>query len=113
MLTNEQVAAHKAKLEEEKKKLIEEIASKNPHEDFGSDIDGFDEEADEAEEFGNRLAVIEALKTRVNEIDAAINKIAKGEYGICQQCGMQISDSLLAAVPESLLCEHCKTLGKK
>lgn len=48
---------------------------------FGDDItEPEDEEADEAEEFGNRLGVHHVLQERLNAIDRDLDHIAKGTY---------------------------------
>ena len=48
---------------------------------FGDDVTELeDEEADEAEEFGNRLGVHHVLQGRLNEIDRDLEHIAKGTY---------------------------------
>ncbi len=101
-------AQYKIKLEKEKEKLLKDIIRAEKPEDFGSDIDGSDEEKNEAESFGNQIAFAQTLKERINEIDAALNKIAAGTYGVCEQCGKKIEEKVLVASPESRLCKRCK-----
>jgi DnaK suppressor protein len=113
MLTKEKIAAYKAKLVEDRKKLIAEIEKDEKPEDFGDDIDNLDEEADEAEELGNNLSAAAALKVRVSDIDSALNKIEQGEYGICESCKTEISEEVLDVAPESRLCSACKQSGQK
>ncbi len=43
----------------------------------------------------------------VREIDAAINRIADGTYGICENCGSQIPAKRLYALPWTRLCLDC------
>lgn len=99
---------YEEELLKEKGLLMKEVGSDKSSVDFGDDVDSMEEESDEAEEKTNVLGVQEAVKNRINEIDAALNKIAKDEYGICEKCGGEISDNVLDAAPESLLCESCK-----
>lgn len=40
-------------------------------------------------------------------IDAALERIAKGKFGICARCGKPISRERLDAVPYAPLCEAC------
>lgn len=108
MLTNEKIAAYEARLKEEKAKLLPEIEKYSEPEDFGTDIDHSDEESDESESFANRMAIATALRERVNEIDMALNRIREGKYGICIECGREISETVLNAAPESSLCSECK-----
>ncbi len=107
-MTKEKIAQFKERLEKDRQKLLGEIRDQERPEDFGSDIDGSDEETDEAENLGNRLAVSQTLKIRLNEIDAALNKIELATYGVCVRCGKEISLKVLEVAPESALCESCK-----
>mgnify|MGYP001821865567 CR=1 FL=1 len=44
----------------------------------------------------------------VHEIDRALARIAAGTYGICEDCGNQISLERLEALPATPLCVACK-----
>ena len=79
--------------------------------DFGSDIESTDdapEEADEAEELGTNTAIANGLKARLENIENALKKMNKNEYGKCEKCGMDISYEVLSVDPESRLCQDCK-----
>lgn len=43
----------------------------------------------------------------LRRIDAALQRIGDGSYGVCPNCGERISDDRLAAVPEAALCRTC------
>ena len=45
----------------------------------------------------------------VQRITRALERIAKGSYGICLGCGDTIAEARLAAVPEAPLCHACAT----
>ena len=47
------------------------------------------------------------------KIDYALGKIESGEYGICEQCGEEISVARLEARPIALYCIDCKTLQEQ
>lgn len=108
MLANEKIAEYEARLKEEKAKLLPEIEKYSEPEDFGSDVDSLEEEADESESFNDRMAIATTLKGRVNEIDTALNRIKEGKYGACMRCRGEISEAVLDAAPESNLCANCK-----
>lgn len=108
MLTKEKVQKYKDRLQKEKEKLLAEVKTDASMLDFGDDVDSGDEEADETEEKGNKLAVEQVLKKRVAEIDFALERIKRGTYGVCEMCGGEISENVLDAAPESNLCEKCK-----
>ncbi|MDR6755991.1 RNA polymerase-binding transcription factor DksA [Mycoplana sp. BE70] len=40
-------------------------------------------------------------------IDAALDRIEAGTFGICPKCGNPISPRRLEAVPQAALCEEC------
>jgi RNA polymerase-binding protein DksA len=44
----------------------------------------------------------------VREIDAALERIDAGTYGICRNCGKPIPEERLDAVPYAVLCVPCK-----
>ncbi len=107
-MNQEKTEAYRKKLEAEKISLLAELKKTERTEDFGSDVDDFSEEQEEAESKANELAVAQTLKDRVNEIDAALNKIAAGKFGICEKCGGEIETKELDLIPETRLCENCK-----
>ncbi len=41
-------------------------------------------------------------------IDDALRRISEGAYGVCQNCGRQISAERLEALPYAELCIDCK-----
>jgi DnaK suppressor protein len=47
----------------------------------------------------------------ITEIDLALGKIEAGTYGICEQCGKEIPEPRLEALPHASLCVSCKTGG--
>ena len=102
---------YKKRLEEERERLIAEIKKGEKSENFGSDVDHGDEEADEAESFGERVAMGQDRRERISEIDAAISKINEGGYGKCEKCGGEIEEDVLNASPESRFCKKCKMGG--
>ena len=107
-MTQEKMMEHKKKLEQERKLILEEIKKNEAPVDFGSDIDHFEEETDEAEEVSNQLAVAQDLKQRLDDVEVALEKIREGKYGICEKCGGEIEEEILDIDPESRLCKRCK-----
>jgi DnaK suppressor protein len=109
-----QMAIPKEKLDQlektlrEDKKRIEEKLKVLQDMDFG-DSPGLDnEEADETEEMANKLGTIETLKDRLDNIDAALQRMADGKYGLCTNCGQEMEVEILEASPEGALGRECK-----
>jgi RNA polymerase-binding transcription factor DksA len=107
----------KNQLEEEKKQLESELGSfakKDP--DLKGDWDtkyprvpegNIEEAADEVEEYSTKLHVEFSLETKLKEVNAALDRIAKGTYGVCENCGNAIAPERLKASPEARLCSNC------
>jgi DnaK suppressor protein len=47
----------------------------------------------------------------IEEIDAALDKIAEGTYGFCESCGNPVPKARLEALPHARLCVSCKSGG--
>jgi DnaK suppressor protein len=47
----------------------------------------------------------------IEEIDAAMAKIAAGTYGFCESCGNPVPRARLEALPHARLCVSCKSGG--
>lgn len=46
--------------------------------------------------------------TSLKDIDNALDRIAKGTYGICEECEEKISEKRLEAKPVARYCINCK-----
>ena len=47
------------------------------------------------------------LRDQLNEVEAAIGRLADGTYGRCEGCGRPISPARLEAMPTARLCIAC------
>lgn len=109
----------KKKLEANKQKIekeLESIAKKDPKlrgdydtrfPDFGIH-QGQDESALEVAAYASTLPVEYALEIRLQEINSALEKIAKGKYSICEKCGKPIDAKRLTIMPEAKTCTKCQ-----
>ena len=57
------------------------------------------------------LVLSAQARAAATEIDRALAKIESGTYGVCEQCGEQIPDARLQALPQAALCVACKSGG--
>jgi DnaK suppressor protein len=64
--------------------------------------------ADEIEEYEKLLSLENVLEKRLSEIKRALEKIERGNYGLCEKCGKEIELERLKAVPETRFCQKCK-----
>ncbi|HET6611989.1 MAG TPA: TraR/DksA C4-type zinc finger protein [Kofleriaceae bacterium] len=60
---------------------------------------------DEATDLAARLS--EGEWNTVHAIDDALERIRRGEYGICENCGEAIGAGRLEAIPEATTCVAC------
>ena len=49
----------------------------------------------------------EKERTELREVEAALERIGAGAFGLCDGCGKAISARRLRAVPEARLCTAC------
>lgn len=45
---------------------------------------------------------------KLDQLRQAQDRVAKGGYGVCEQCGRPIDPKRLAVIPEALLCVQCQ-----
>lgn len=51
------------------------------------------------------------LRSRIlKEIDRALERVARGNYGVCESCGEDISPARLKALPWARYCVQCQEL---
>jgi len=64
----------------------------------------------------NRLQVTRVLtlaaEAALSEIDAALQRLEEGSYGICERCGEPIPWQRLEVLPMSRLCTPCQYLAE-
>ncbi len=59
------------------------------------------------------LNLSENQRQRIRDIDAAIDRLDQGEYGICLRCEEEIEPRRLEVRPFSRYCVECKTEVEK
>ncbi len=88
-MNDQEILKLKIELEARKKDLEEKIKKLSVPADFGNDNEGnedMSEEADEAEQEGADIAVAQAFKKELADVNSGLDKIAKGVYGQCDSC---------------------------
>jgi len=98
-------------LERERSLVLAEIKQDEKPVDLGIDVVRFEEESDASEEVGNQFAIVGDLRTRLDDIENALQKMQTGKYGICEKCGEPIEEEILDVDPESRYCKKDK-VGK-
>ena len=119
MINQELVAENKKRLLDEQQRL-NTILKKENTKDGAGEFPGeykpkFDElgsedgdNASEVENFGNQLGVTMDLEGRLKKVEAALERIENGTYGVCTG-GDEIDEARLKAEPAAETCiEHSK-----
>lgn len=57
------------------------------------------------------VATLERERRTLQEIESALKRMEKGEYGTCDNCGSVIPKARLDALPWARLCVHCAEGG--
>jgi YteA family regulatory protein len=101
-----------------RKKEIKEMRERN--DSFGSDSDFPKESTGELSNYDNHpgdlgtelfekekdIALNDLHEKELEDIDAALNSIERGKYGVCKTCGEDILKERLEAVPSTLYCKE-------
>ena len=103
----------KKRLESDLKDILEKIDNLKKEDPFSDPDHASDNAAvdtDVREQVGHDTveAQIKDLTIRAEDIKAALIRINKGKYGVCQKCGKAIPQARLKIIPESAYCIDCE-----
>lgn len=59
------------------------------------------------ENIDSDVQVIESERGMLEEIQAALHRIDAGTFGVCEECGMQVNQERLDAIPYTSRCVKC------
>ncbi|MGQ9494366.1 MAG: TraR/DksA family transcriptional regulator [Anaerolineae bacterium] len=111
MLSEKRMQRNRKWLEEERDRLEGELsytaAAMDERERPGYGTHMADN-ATEVFEQAKNLAVHQRLRYTLSLIKKALEKMDKGTYGICEQCGEPIDPARLKALPYATLCMYCQ-----
>jgi len=54
------------------------------------------------------FALMEMKSATLGKIDEAILRLEEGSYGVCAECGTDIAEARLKALPFATLCRNCQ-----
>jgi DnaK suppressor protein len=109
----------RARLESERKRLIEEMeqlkSTMRPADERreGSPFGKREEEATESYELERRLTLEKSIREQLAAVEHALQKFEDGTYGLCDNCGKPIPPERLEALPQATLCLDCKARQAK
>jgi len=88
-----------------KKDEHEKVDHRAQFPDYG---DKSDESVQEIDDYSTNLATEKVLESAIRDINNALDRIAKGNYGICKYCQKEIGEKRLIARPVANTCVACK-----
>ncbi len=114
MILNKKQEALRKMLMEKKRVIWNDVKDKlfqQLGKDYRSEIDAVLDEGDKAlsdlaEETG--FTLVDLRRDTLEKIDHALKKLEEGTYGICEDCGNEISEQRLKALPFAVHCVECK-----
>ncbi len=98
------ILAEKTKLEKE----LEKFSDKKGGEVFPDYGDQEDENAAEVADYVVNISLKDNLEKNLRDANKALEKLKKGDYGICKYCHKPIEEKRLLARPTSSSCMSCK-----
>jgi DnaK suppressor protein len=76
-----------------------------------SDSSNFPDPTDRATQESDRnfeLRIRDRERKLINKIKDALDRIESGDFGVCEECGDDISEARLKVRPVTTLCINCK-----
>ncbi len=96
-----------------KHELMEEVDRTVHHmQDEAANFPDPNDRATQESEFTIELRTRDRERKLIKKIDEALDHLESGDYGYCEQCGMEIGIRRLEARPTATLCIDCKSLDE-
>jgi DnaK suppressor protein len=117
-MTNKLMAASRKKfmadlrqqLLDTKAKLLKEMELESKAERESNKDEGLDTYDLASEERDREISFIlsDRERSKVKQIDDALERMDEGSFGVCDSCGLEIGEERLAAMPFTRLCRDCQ-----
>ena len=102
----------KTMLEERRRELLSEVQGKirDVRAESGKERDVLDQgessEVDIQEDI--EFALIQMKSETLNKVNEALRRLEQGDYGYCFECGEEIAEKRLRALPFAVRCKDCE-----
>jgi RNA polymerase-binding transcription factor len=113
-MNRERYAELKRILEERRREIMSEVHEKMRDvraEGAGSTVQGVLDAAESSEadiQDDIEFALIQMKAETLNKIDEALRRLEEGSFGYCFECGEEISERRLRALPFAVRCKDCE-----
>ena len=117
-LNEKSLAEIKDQLIKQREQLLNDLSSISRQDSHESDErsaafpeygDKPDENAQEISDYSTNIVTQKVLEKSLEDVKKALERIEKGEYGICKYCKNPINVKRLMARPTASSCISCKT----
>jgi RNA polymerase-binding protein DksA len=103
------------RLGDERKAIVHQLTEMGIDPESGAPTDvtfaeGFADSGQATAEKARVLSIGEGLIEQLHEVEGALERIDKGTYGRCENCGKEVPVERLEARPVARLCLDCKKL---
>ena len=96
-----------------KQELMEEVDRTVHHmQDEAANFPDPNDRATQESEFTMELRTRDRERKLIKKIDESLEMLDSGEYGYCEECGIEIGVKRLEARPTATLCIDCKSLDE-
>jgi DnaK suppressor protein len=97
----------RASLEAERVNLQSQLGELDVESDTNDFDENFADSAQVAAEQGENRALAGSLRDQLDDVDRALAKLDDGTYGQCENCGQEIGEARLEAMPATRYCITC------
>jgi DnaK suppressor protein len=97
-------------LRAEKTRLLVEMETELKAQREGNKDEGLDSYDLASEERDREINFIlsDRERAKIKEIDDALARLTDGSYGVCEECGLEIGEERLDALPFTRVCRDCQ-----
>ena len=108
MASNAPSVDARALLEQERETLRHQLEELGHGDEGGLDYDpNFADTSQVTAERGEAEALAGSLREALEEVEHALAKLDRGDYGVCESCSRPINPARLEAMPAARLCIDC------
>lgn len=111
-MNTEQIQNYKKSLLAQRENLVVQI-NESQRQTFDFDRENMQDPVDVAVSDRDQtimLSISESERTLIDQIDEALQRIELSSYGECANCGQEISEARIKAVPYAQYCINCQDL---
>jgi DnaK suppressor protein len=97
----------RASLDEERGQLKRQLAELGANGGGLSFDENFADSGEVAAQQGEAMTLAGSLQDQLKEVETALRKIDEGKFGLCENCGKEITEARLEAIPTARYCIDC------